>query len=372
MIATVIFGLISTVLSALVTRHFGLSNAQREQNDFNASEAQRARDFSAQEAEISRDWQEDMYAKYNSLQGKIAQANGAGVNPLFAVTDSAVSPMSPQSPSVSAPAASASAVGNQFSGLADIAQAALGFSKFQTEVENIKAQTRQMNAQALKTELESLWVDKLNSQTIAESVKRIQVADVTIGEKNANISLLTAKVLESEATTQEKLENIKLIAANVNNTEADTQNKIVTYQQIIATINNTEADTNNKKALYAKILAETRNERLMSGLITQNTHLSRAQRKEAEAVCRKIWQQYDHDAIMNGFDELARELEMATVKHYNPQSEFGQMGLHLLNIFSDIFSLGGYTSYYESNSRTTSTVTTIDGNSKPKHNRIGF
>lgn len=358
-------------LQALGNAVLPMSKAQRQQNEFNSAEAARARDFSAQQAELSRDWQEDMYAQYNSLQGKINQAKEAGVNPMFAVTGSATSPMSPQSPNVSAPAASGSSA-SPIGQISDITSAALGFSKLSSEIDNIKSQTRHMNAQALKTELEALWVDKLNAQSIAESVSRINLADVTMDEKRANISLLAAKVLESEATTEEKYAHIGKIAAEVNNLNADTDNKVATLQQIIASIDNTNMDTKLKKAMFSKVLAETRNEKLMAGLITQNTHLSRAQRKEFEARTKVINQQYDHNEIMNAFDEYARGLQMATEEFYNPQTQVGQAAKWLCEAIVEVLSLGGYVSFNTTDHTSTSTVTTIDGNVKPKHGRIGF
>lgn len=356
---------------ALANSVLPLSRAQREQNEFASSEARNARDFSAEQAEISRDWQEEMYAKYNSLQGKISQARAAGVNPMFAVTDNAVSPMPLNSSSPAAPAASSGSV-SPAGRVSDIAGAALSFGKLKSEIENIQSQTRNMNAQALKTELEALWVDKLSAQTISESVSRISLAAVTEDEKRANIGLLTAKALESAATVEEKQANIKVLAAQVANLDADTDVKVKRLQEIISSVNNMDADTEVKKAMYAKVLAETKNEKLMSRLIVADTNLSRQQRREIEAKTEQLWQQYDHAAIVNEFEEYARSLQMKTEEFHNPQSSLAQICKWFCESLVEVLSLGGYTTYNRSESNSTSTVTTIDGNERPKHRRIGY
>ena len=120
-----IFDTFGSVVESLVNKYTGagLTGAEQAQNDFNAeqadinrifqsNEAALQRDWSAAEAERARDWQEEMYAKYNSLSGKVAQAEQAGVNPIFAVTGNAVSPMQ-TSPSVPS---GASAGGSSASG----------------------------------------------------------------------------------------------------------------------------------------------------------------------------------------------------------------------------------------------------------------
>lgn len=116
---------------------------------FNSNESALQRDWSSQEAERARDWNEEMYEKYNSLSGKIAQAEQAGVNPMFAITGNAVSPMSTTAaaPSgASASGASAGSVGtpsgaSAVSQFVDIVGSILGMSKLKAEIRNIESQT---------------------------------------------------------------------------------------------------------------------------------------------------------------------------------------------------------------------------------------
>lgn len=82
-------------------------------NEFNSDEANKSRDFNSAEAKKSRDWQE--YMSGSSIQRGVADANKAGVNPLFA------SGMSGSSPS-GATASGGSASGNapDFKGVGEL------------------------------------------------------------------------------------------------------------------------------------------------------------------------------------------------------------------------------------------------------------
>lgn len=117
---------------------------------FQSDEAALQRDWSAQEAERVRAWNEEMYEKYNSLSGKIAQAEQAGVNPLFAVTGNAVTPGPSMSGSPSG--ASSGSVGTPSgatatSAMVDLVGNILGFSKLKSEIELTEAQADRIKAE---------------------------------------------------------------------------------------------------------------------------------------------------------------------------------------------------------------------------------
>lgn len=219
-----------------IFRDQSLTGAQREQNAWNSSEAQKARDFSAgqaqltrdfnsaealaqrewssseafaqrewssQEAERARDWQEEMYAKYNSLSGKMSQARAAGVNPMLAVTGSAVSPMTTNSPMPSGSSASgsaasasspagASAGGSASGGIAgalNLAKLFLGFKDaiasinlkdseakknlsqsgaFDADAQKSLAEALESNARTLKVQEETKWLEPYNTALISK------------------------------------------------------------------------------------------------------------------------------------------------------------------------------------------------------------
>lgn len=192
----------------------GLSKAQQQQNQYASLEAEKARQFNAQQAELEREWQEEQTFMYNSLQGKIAQAKEAGVNPLFAVTGSAVSPASSAGASASSSPASSAPVSSPRLNPAMMEQA-LGFSKLSAEIDNIKSITRRNNAEALTSEINNLTQGELNKQNIASIVKSIEKADVEIEFKNAQIREIASKIMVNDATIEEKSANIALLTSEV-------------------------------------------------------------------------------------------------------------------------------------------------------------
>lgn len=134
-----------------------------------------ANSFSARQADIARDWQEHMYDKYNSLSGKISQAEQAGVNPLFAVSGNAVTPMGSSSPSPSGSAVSGSGRGSS----GDIFSQILGFlglKKQKAEISAIETQN-QATRQQMDIDLKKL-PSELSNLDSAASLNLARVTEV--------------------------------------------------------------------------------------------------------------------------------------------------------------------------------------------------
>lgn len=148
--------------------------------------------FSAQQAEISRDWQEEMYAKYNSLSGKISQAREAGVNPLFAVTGNAVSPMSTTSGAPSGTAVTGSgqkSVSDLLSSLASLIGLKAQIKKTNAETQQIETNT-DISLQKLGAELSNLESStQLNMQKVVESATSIEKikSDINLNDHHAEL-----------------------------------------------------------------------------------------------------------------------------------------------------------------------------------------
>lgn len=180
---------------------------------FNAHEAALQRDWSSQEAERARDWNEEMYEKYNSLSGKIHQAEQAGVNPMFAVTGNAVSPMSTSSSAPSGASASGGAPSGSSAtaSFVDLVGSMLGMAKLKAEIENIQADTKKKDAEEnrlstlTQAELENLL---MNTSKIESD---IHVNDATAGK-------LSAEALKLQ---KEGLRIAKITDAEVKKTEAE-------------------------------------------------------------------------------------------------------------------------------------------------------
>lgn len=169
----------------------GLTGAEQEQNAFNSHEAALQRDWSAQEAERARDWQEEMYAKYNSLSGKIAQAEQAGVNPMLAVTGNAVSPMSasPTSPS----GAYASAGGFASRSFTDLVGTVLGLVKSKSEINLMDSEAERNRADANKTSTETSWIDRLSQAQLDNLVASKEELESRLGVNSETANKLRAE-----------------------------------------------------------------------------------------------------------------------------------------------------------------------------------
>lgn len=270
---------------AELNREFQSDEAEKARL-FNSREASLQRDWSSQEAERARDWNEEMYAKYNSLSGKIAQAEQAGVNPMFAVTGNAVSPMqasssAPSGASASGPSASGSAAASSF---VDLVGSMLGMSKLKAEIENIKADTRKKSAEGEGQEITNESLRDMNVQQILESRSRIQFNE----------------------------ENTKLVTSKILNTDADTEKKGAELGQIASSIANMDADSKVKEQQIAVMLSEisrnSKSEEVMDAQITElisRSELNDAEKKNAEEMYFHLVQEYDHQSVMNSITEIS-------------------------------------------------------------------
>lgn len=262
-------------MQALGNAILPLSKAQRQQNEYAAEEARKGRDFTAQQAEINRDWQEEMYAQYNSLSGKVAQARESGINPLYAVTGSATSSMSSTPPATPASVASPGSV-SPMGQISDMAGAMLGFSKLSAEIKNINSITRHQNAQAFIQEINALYQGRLNEATLDNMYATYKKTGAEEGyflaatqEKFANIGKIYAETDNIEERTKLVTEEITKCVAEVRNINADTDLKGKMLEQIGAQIDNLNADTWYKIKLAALVVEQALTEGTKRQLMDQ-------------------------------------------------------------------------------------------------------
>lgn len=169
-----------------------VTGGEEIRNQWDLDKMSLANEFSAQQAEISRDWQQQMYEQYNSLSGKIHQAEQAGVNPLFAVTGNAVSPMSANGGSPSGAIASGS---GQKSG-SDILSSLASLIGLKAQIKKVNAETKaietntDISLKKLGAELSNLESStSLNLQKVVESATSIEKikSDINLNDYHAEL-----------------------------------------------------------------------------------------------------------------------------------------------------------------------------------------
>ena len=312
-------GWLDGILGSAITGAFGMAQ-QYNQNKFNAEQAELNRDFqsdeaeknrlfqgneaalqrdwSSQEAERARDWEEEMYAKYNSLSGKITQAEQAGVNPMLAVTGNAVSPMSASS---SAPSgASAGSVGTPSGSAAtaafvDIIGQIMGVKKTQAEIDLMKKQGEKTDSETAQILKDTEWMDKLNNMSLQESTQRIAQS-----------------------------------VSEIANSNADTKVKSAEYDLVLSKIRNSNADTKVKEnqigVFVAEIAVKNKSLDVMEQQIKSMISSSKLDSKkvdEIDSILNTMKQEYDHNAIMNAFEESIGALKANDADFWNPDNYGG-------------------------------------------------
>lgn len=195
-----------TLVQSIVGKYTDASvtGGEIQRNQWDLDKMSVANEFSAQQAEISRDWQEQMYEKYNSLSGKIHQAQQAGVNPLFAVTGNAVSPMSAHGGS---PSGAISSGSGQKSG-SDILSSLASLISLKSQIRKTDAETRaietstDISLKKLGAELSNLESStSLNLQKVVESATSIEKikSDINLNDYHADLFAEQVQYLIAQA-----------------------------------------------------------------------------------------------------------------------------------------------------------------------------
>lgn len=271
-----LIGPVASVGNNLLNRIFGLSKAEREQNSFNAFEAQKSRDwqeslfhqgnaFNAAEAEKNRQFQADQAA--TQYQRGVADMQAAGLNPALAYGQGGASAMSGASASAAAAPGAAQASGSGRgiqSSLSEMLQA-MAFSK----------QLKQMDAEIAKTDSET-FMNQMNAKLaganagLAESALR--VADV----KNQMELRQMSSALQNDQVRRE------LDRAHISQAEAETL--LARNNAMIA-----EADARSRSDLNAAELrlriAEERLKYNQSSEVLQHIEKMRAECAELYQRC---------------------------------------------------------------------------------------
>lgn len=326
----------------------GLTTAQIQQNAFNASEADKARQFSASEARAAdqRSYDYSRAMRQTALQDTVADANAAGINPLFAITGGATGASSVGGSTPSAPAASGSAP-SASGGFDQILNVLFAKQRFEVN----KAQIRAFNAQAddllasadekrsnkegrdLENKLfRDTYDDLVEARRKANNLTDAQIRDIdaTINKARYECEKLAEETKSEESKRIYNLSASVLARANAKNVE------LMRPYQIALT--KAQGDLAINQARLAAVSAAYQQGLIDNGMIQKMIEEtgSKITLNEAEAHYKAF-----SEAFESG--NMARVVELTNAKGFEKIDIYGSKVLEkLLSIHGAFFNASNY------------------------------
>ena len=217
-------------------RDSSLSGAEREQNAWNAAQAEKQMNFQSSQAEIARDWQERMYNEYNSPQALVSQYQKAGINPALMFGSS--TPSAPQTTSAPSGAMASGSFGAASRINAVDAISRLGL--LSAQIDNMRADTANKQADTQGKEIANEWNPKLLEQQWRRGNLEIRSLDAGLDHLLAQIDNVLADTDNKKA--QRRLMNLQAALLETQNKVAQQQGYEIAARNVEQTWRNTFKD----------------------------------------------------------------------------------------------------------------------------------
>lgn len=228
-----VLGIGSSLLGGLFTSNQN-RKMMREQNEFNAEQADINRQFQSKEAEIARDWQERFYQQYQSPQAMVHQYEQAGINPVLAAGHATNTP----------PAATSSS-GSMAQGVSPGYQSVAGIMEQFGKLALLKAEIDLKQSQARKN-LSSAEKDYSSIRVDVATIKQMSVENEQILNSISNdnkrvetevrhINGILSQIAESNKVSKKQVEQIdaQIKRMSVQNALDEQQKITLCAQQVL-------------------------------------------------------------------------------------------------------------------------------------------
>lgn len=217
----------------------GLTDADKEANDFTAKEAQKQRDWESSEAEIAYERQREFYQDFQSPQAQIQQYQEAGLNPALMYGNGAgvASPISAPQGSGGAAAQSVKPDSGDLAQLISL-MANIGFRKKELDAE-VKLKGAQTN-----------YYDALATGQGNENDTFFDKFELWKQTQNKNLAEIDSRIFLNSADAELKRQNIS---------ESEARTTLLHYQGLVARSEAKYADKLNESLLSLRSSAEELN-----------------------------------------------------------------------------------------------------------------